>query len=501
MEDAGGGGGGSGDAYDDLPRLVDEVVREAIYSELKVYGWYPDGSGNVTYISGGLGSTSTTAPGPGRGHPDDLVSPNGQYIDQTESGAEAGVTLGQLYSHWESVIPPVFEPFKAFPEPAEFQALADEVRMALKQLSTEGNTGSGTSSSGSDSANIDYEGNTTLGLANQVAQTLNTWQGAAATSFATYLNLFQQVVGNQALACEVLRMTLLMEKEMWTRLRSDVVEFARNSANAYRDAQGITAGDVKAVLSVAGSVNTILGWFPAFKPATEVAGKALTVSGLFVDTFGGKEPPPNELGARHFADVLPKMETHAEDLKKKSKTVEGDIQKSLQNLEKHVEESPAARANGTQDQESFRLSRPDGTYEADETSDFIYPGVVVNSANVRDAASMLDQDIAPEMMTAATSLNEGDSAHQWIRDDASIGLGTFGCYSDYSAASYALEREIEETAKEMEWAAEMLRAVAADLDNTDDDVSDDFGGVRRKIDEYDNPTYSVPDYGNKPLPE
>ena len=67
-------------------------------------------------------------------------------------------------------------------------------------------------------------GNATLGLANQVAQTLNTWQGAAATSFATYLNLFQQVVGNQALAAEVLRMTLLMEKEMWIRLRSDVVD-------------------------------------------------------------------------------------------------------------------------------------------------------------------------------------------------------------------------------------------------------------------------------------
>ena len=476
-----------GDEYDNLSSLVDTVVEEAIYSELDVHGWYPDGSGNVVYHAVGLGGSSTTAAGPGRGYPGDLVNPNGGYIDQTDSGLEAGATLGQLYQHWESVIPPVFEPFTGFPEPGEFQELADHVRGALKQLSTEGNTGSGTSSSGADSANIDYEGNTTLGLANQVAQTLNTWQGAAATSFATYLNLFQQVVGNQALACEVLRMTLLMEKEMWTRMRGDVVEFARNSANAYREASGFTAGDLQAVLSVAGSVNTILGWFPAFKPATEAADKALTVTGLIVDTFGGNEPEPNELGARHFADILPKMQSHASELKQTSKTVEGDIKKSLENLEKLLEEAPPARSNGTQDQESFRLSRPQRTYDADALDDFVTPGVVVNSENVRNAASMLDQDIAPEMMSAATSLNEGDSAYQWIRDDASIGVGTFGCYSEYSAASYTLEKEIEETAKEMEWAAEMLRAVAADLDGTDDDVSDDFGGVRRKIDTYDNP--------------
>ena len=47
----------------------------------------------------------------------------------------------------------------------------------------------------------------------------------------------------------------------------------------------------------------------------------------------------------------------------------------------------------------------------------------------------------------------------------------------------------------------MLRAVAADLDNTDNDVSDDFGGVRKKIDDHDHPTYPVPDYSNKPLPQ
>ena len=490
------------DEYDDLSTLVDKVVEEAIYSELKVYGWYPDGSGNVWYANVGLGGGGeTTAAGPGGGYPDDLVSPNGGYIDQTDNGLGAPATLGQVYQHWESVIPPVFKPFENFPKPEEFQALADQVRETLKQLSTEGNAGSGTSSSGTDSANIDYPGNTTLGLADQAAQTLNTWQGAAATSFATYLNLFQEVVGNQALACEVLRMTLLMEKEMWTRMRGDVVEFAKNSASAYREAQGFTSGDLKAALKVAGSINTIMGWFPAFKPATEVAGKGLTVTGLLVDTFGGKEPPPNDLGARHFADILPKMKTHAGKLKETSQTVEGDIKKSLENLEKHVEESPPARSNGTPDQESFRLDRPSGTYSADETSDFIYPGVVVNSKNVRDAASILDKDIAPEMNAAAKALDDGDSAWQWIRDDASIGVGTFGCYSEYSAASYSLQKEIEDTAKEMEWAAEMLRAVAADLDNTDNDVSDDFGGVRKKIDNYDHPIYPAPGYSNKPLPQ
>jgi len=484
-----------GDEYDGLDGLVDKIVEEACYAELRLYGWYPDGSGNVTYSAVGLGGgTTMTAAGPGKGHPSDLVAPNGNYIDQTDNGLDAPATLGQIYSFWEAQIPPVFEPFKNFPKPEEFQDLANQVREALKQLSTRGNKGAGTSSSGAGSAQVDYDGNSTIGLANQVAQTLNTWQGAAATSFATYMNLFQQVVGNQALACEVLRMTLLMEKEMWTQMRADVVDFAKKSASAYHDAQGFTSGDLKAFLKVAGSVNTILGWFPAFKPATEVAGKGLTVTGLIVDSFGGKEPPPNDLGARHYKDILPKMKTHAGKLKETSQKVEGDIKKSLENLEKHVEESPPARSNGTQDQESFRLDRPNDTYSADETSDFIFPGVVVNSKNVRDAARMLEKDLASEMSTAAKALDEGDSAWQWIRDDASIGVGTFGCYSEYSAASYSLQKEIEDTAKEMEWAAEMLRAVAADLDNTDNNVGDDFGGVRKKIDGYDHPTYPVPSY-------
>ncbi len=491
------------DDYGSLQTLVDQVVKEAIYAELDVFGWYPDGSGNVTYISGGLGGGSTTAAGPGNGYPDDPVSPNGGYIDQVDNGLDASARLGDVYRFWESEIPPVFEPFFGLPDPEKFQALATNVREALKQLSTEGKTGSSTSSSGDDDpAQINYDGNSTIALANQVAQTLNTWQGSAATSFATYLNLFQEVVGNQALACEVLRMTLLMEKEMWTRMRADVVQFAQDSARAYREAEGFSSGDLKALLSVAGSVNTILGWFPAFKPASEAAGKALTVTGLIVDTFGGKEPEPNELGDSHYKNILGKMKSHATELKETSKTVEGDIQKSLQNLEKHVEESPPARSNGSRDQESFRLDRPNGTYSADSTDDFIYPGVVVNPQNVRNAASMLDRDLAPEMSTAGTQLDEGDSAYQWWRDGDGIGVGSWGCYSDYSAASYSLQKEIQETAKEMEWAATMLRAVAADLDNTDNNVGDDFGGVRNKIHEYDHPTDPVPSYpSNKPMPE
>jgi uncharacterized protein YukE len=490
-----------GDEYDGLDGLIQKVVEEACYAELRLYGWYPDGSGGVSYTAVGLGGGSTMkAAGPGHGHPSDLVSPNGGYIDQTDNGLDAPATLGQIYSYWETHIPPVFEPFKGLPKPDAFQELADHVRKTLMQLSTEGHKGSGTSSSGAASAQVDYDGNTTLALANQVAQTLNTWQGAAATSFATYMNLFQEVVGNQALACEVLRMTLLMEKEMWTRMRGDVVDFAKKSASAYSEAHGFTGGDLKAVLKVAGSVNTILGWFPAFKPATEVAGKGLTVAGLLVDTFGGKEPPPNDLGARHFKDILPKMQTHADKLEKTSQTVEGDIKKSLENLEKHVEESPPARSDGSQDQESFRLDRPNGTYSADSTSDFIYPGVVVNSKNVTDAAHILDGDIGPEMTTAAANLDDADSAYQWWRDSSSIGTGSWGCYSEYSAASYSLQKEIEETAKEMGWAAEMLRAVAADLDNTDNDVHDDFGGVRKKIDTYDHPTYPAPAYPGRNRP-
>ena len=75
------------DDYDGLSTLVARVVEEACYAELELYGWYPDGSGNVTFASVGLGGgSSVTAAGPGSGYPDDLVAPNGGYIDQTDKG-------------------------------------------------------------------------------------------------------------------------------------------------------------------------------------------------------------------------------------------------------------------------------------------------------------------------------------------------------------------------------------------------------------------------------
>jgi hypothetical protein len=488
-----------GDDYANLQSLVDDVVKEAIFAELRVYGWYPTADGGVQYSVASLGPAPAPVAGPGQGYPQNAVSPNGGYYEPGYDGGPMP-SLGDVYRQWEGDIHTVFQPFFGFPEPANFQTLADDVRQALKQLSSQGHTGSGTSSTGSaDSANVDYEGNSTLGLANQVAQQLNTWQGAAATSFATYLNLFQVVVGNQALAAEVLRMTLFMEKEMWTRLRSDVATFAHDAASAFRATGGFTADDVKALLSVAGSVSTVLGWFPAFAPVTAVADKAMTVTGLVVDTFGGHEPPPDNLGSHSFRDVFSKVKSHASDLKKTSHTVESDIQKTLRNLKSHVAAAPPARSNGTRDQESFRLDRPDGTYDAKTTSDFIFPRVTVNPKNVKSAADTLEQDLAPEMASAGTALGDGDSAWQWWRDDGSIGVGNWGAYDDYSAASYLLQREITDTSKEMTWAGEMLRAVLEEITGVDHNIGTDFGHVRKEIDTYDHPPPVEASYGGKPM--
>ena len=490
------------DDYWRLSALVDEVVEQAIYAELRVYGWYPDDQGGVSYFAGGLGGGySPSVARPGNGYPADPVSPNAGYVDPEGGYTDGTPSLGDIYRSWESKIPPIFEAFHDLPHPGLFQDLADDVRLALMQLSTEGHTGSG--SGEEDAANVDYPGNTTLGLAHQVAQTLNTWQGGAATSFATYLNVFREVVGNQALACEVLRATLFMEMEMFARLRNDVVNLAHDAAEAFRGCGGFGGGDIKAILSVAGTVNSILGWFPALAPATGAAGKALTVGNVLVDTLGGGDPPENELSDFHFNDVLSKLQNAAEDLKGTTKTVEGDIEQSLRNLETLITTAPPARSDGTQDQDSFRLARPSETYGATSTTDFVYPDVVVNPDNVYDAASLLEDDLAAEMMTAATSLDSANSSGPWHRN-GEIGTSPLGAWNEYFSASFVLEREIEETAKEMKWAAQMLRAVADDLANTDNDVRDDFAGVRGRIDRHDNPVYTGPTYDyppSKPLPE
>lgn len=477
-----------------LSGLVDEVVEAACYAVLRVAGYYQDDQGGMTTT--GAGDYSIPRPGSGQ-YPDDPL-PNFAGPD----GFPAEVpSVGDIYRMLENDIPPIFAPFHDLPSPGLFESLADDVRVALKMLSSSGNLGSGDDSGSGDSApgNIDYEGNSTLALADQVAQTLNGWEGGAATSFATYLNLFEGVVGNQALAAEVLRITLYMESEMMRRLQSDVVDLAHKAINAFEGCGGITVGDVKAAMSVVGTVNTVLGWFPAFKPVTGPVGTALSVTGVVVNSLGGGDATPNPLGARAYYDVISKMQDAADQLCINSAKVEQDISDTLSNLHDHISAAPAARSGGGTDQESFKLDRPSGTYDAVGTADFIYPGVVINPDNISTAADTLEQDLAAEMTQAANGLGDADSSNAWRRDSR-IGIGPFGAWSQYTAASQLLENEVRETANEMGWAASMLRAVWEDVSGTDDNIAQDFDGVRGKIHTYDHPAPTPVPPGHQQVP-
>ncbi len=471
------------DDYGNLVGLEKKVTEAAIYAELRTWGFYPDGSGGLYQATGGLGGDSGyRVPGPGQGaYPDDPVPNWIPGADDGYDGPASGVpSIGAIYAKWEARISEVFAKFYGFADPADFDGLVNDVTKALSQLSS----GGATTTDDAPPA-IDYDGNSTLGLAADVAQKLNDWQGGAATAFATYLNLFTEVVANQATAAELLRICLLMEKEFWVRMRQDVVSLANDAIVAFDGTGGFSGEDLKSVLSVVETVSSIAGWFPLFKPATEVIDKATTVTGLLVDTFAGEPAPTNNLSDAQWSDVYPKLKQASADLISKSGTVEGDIRTALRNLERHISQAPPARTNGTADQENFRLARPSGTFSATQTSDFVFPGVVVNPDNVRSAASQLDLELAPEMKDAGTQLVKSDASSYWFRTHPEIGVGSMGAADDYSAAASLLYTEILETAQEMTWAAEMLRAVAADLEGTDDEVGDDFSGVRGKVGQYD----------------
>lgn len=478
----------SGD-YWRMSALIDDVVESACLAVLRINGYYVGADG--TFRSQGMPDDYPGVSAPGSGQYPDEPLPH--YVGP-EGFPQEMPSIGDIYRMMEEQIPPLFEPLLGLPHPGIFEAKADEVKFALTKLASDGNRGSGDESSGGTQApsSIDYEGNSTLALAADIAQTLKTWQGGAAQAFSTYLNLFTVVVANQALAAEVLRITLYEEAEMFRRLRSDAVELADKAADAFGGCGGITVGDVKAAMSVVGTVNTVLGWFPAFAPVTGATGTALSVTGLLVDTFGGQAAEPNDLGARAPYDVIANIRGAVTKLQERSRTVEGDVEQTLTNLRGHLATAAPARTDGSADQESFRLARPSETYAAQGTADFITPGVVVNKDNIWDAADYLEKDIGYEMQEAWTALDEASGYQGWGRDP-SIGIGTYGASSDYYLASVRLEGEIRETAKEMAWAAEMLRAVWEDVNGTDYDIGADFGRVRGKVERFDAPP-ALPSY-------
>jgi hypothetical protein len=446
-----------------------------------------------------LGADDTPQAGPGQGYPDYPLAPtNGNISGPGPDGQlrDPSTTLGQVYKVWETEIPPLFEPLRDLPDPAGFQGLADAVRSALSQISTSGNAGS-SNSTGSDPSNIAYDGNTTLGLIEDTAQKLNGWHGQSASAFAAYLNTFNRVVGNQALAGEVLRVTLLEEKELWTRMRHDSMLFITNAHNAFADAGDISLKDA---LSAFETISQVLGYFPVFSPITGAIDKATSVTNLLVDTFGGSKPPePNPLSGGLF-EVLANCREHRDKMLEISRTVEGDIKQSLLNLKSHIDAAPKARPSGGTDEESYTVDRPAGVYDADSVDDFVggydkgEGEIAIEPWEVREAASNLVDKVGPELAAAGDSFDDGDSAAPWSRGSSEVGVGFFGCYSQYSAASYALQKEIDETALEFQWAGEMLRVVADEMEKHDDNVGAGFGEVRKKIDEHDNPAPVVPNY-------
>ena len=140
---------------------------------------------------------------------------------------------------------------------------------------------------------------------------------------------------------------------------------------------------------------------------------------------------------------------------------------------------------------------PDAVFEAWTRPEYL--DWFFNPDNITDAADILETDLAAEMKQAASGLEDADSSNAWLRDSR-IGTGTFGAWGEYTAASQKLQTEIRETANEMEWAASMLRAVREDLVGTDQNIGDDFNGVRGKIDTFDNPPPTPVPPGHQQVP-
>ena len=457
--------------YDDLIGTIPEIVNEAIMAEMRFYGYYPDGHGGYQGM-GGLGGAPPPIAGPNM--PDD-----GMVIPDMLNGGS--ISVRGIYHKWAERIPTMFNLYLGMPDPADFQAEADQIRIALEQLSSQGKT------SEDNHDDIDFEGNSTLALAKTVSERLAGWQGAASASFQEYLNLFTAVVGNQALAAEAIRACMYMERELWNNSRNDVAGFAANARAAFSHCGDISVDDIKQVISVVSTVNTVLGWFPAFKTVTAPVGKGLSVANVFVNTFGGQKEATNPLASRGVEDTWNNIVKADKDLRDKIRTTERDIDTSLSNIYDRVSAAPGIRSDGSTDQALYHLPRPTGILNADEKGDVVQ--VTVDPALITDTADKLRSDLAPEMRTAAKALNAGDTSGIWNRR-AEIGIGATGAYLSYLNVTDELHQEIKQTADELDWAADVLDAVADNYVKGDQAVAAALAEVHQKIVESAAPTGS-----------
>jgi hypothetical protein len=221
-------------------------------------------------------------------------------------------------------IPELFKPFSQMPDPVAYQPIIEDLRSAMRRLS------SGGQNQDPINARENYYANPNLARITTASSYLTEWDGPAAAAFKRYfLDPSPQVSRNQFILTAVCKGAMEAHQAMWHNARNDIDSVVHNALDALEKRECCDKNEWTITFTVIAAVAMVAS--VPLAPVTVLG--ATTVAGVgAAATVAAVLPPPEEKVTFHgetVHQVIGEMRRAVDKVAGDVARVEADIVKQL----------------------------------------------------------------------------------------------------------------------------------------------------------------------------
>jgi hypothetical protein len=398
-----------------------------------------------------------------------VTDPTGQYEAAFYVGPEWPFhDLPSMVAYYDKRIDELFQDWWQIPQDRGFEGLVQQCGVGAQLLASDAQLDPGKGTANPFGANIN------LAQIATIQQQIGRFDGAAMQAFAAnYANRLPIVVdGQDAVAC-FLWLGVAGEQEIWKRAMQGIADIAAQGKVAMEQCDD-GGGDASAVLYVASALASVIGVVPGLGTGVSIGVKLAGTALGAASKFAPKPPATVPLGAGNPITVLDNMQGAIDKLKQQISDEEGELARSMTTVE-HLVHSQLA---------SFDIAEP-AIYHDTNAGDFrTADDTRVHFGTLHDIAGNTMPLVAGEIRKAADEFEGAASMEPWSRP-AGIGKGSYGAYFEWSSLKNTLTGILNNTAQELDRAADHLEIVANDFEKTDAQIHADLEAHAEKVDKED----------------
>jgi hypothetical protein len=398
-----------------------------------------------------------------------VTDPTGQYEAAFYVGPEWPFhDLPSMVDYYDRRIDELFQDWWRIPQDRDFEGLVDQCGVGAQLLASDAQLEPGTGTANPFGANIN------LSQIATIQQQISRFDGAAMQTFAAnYANRLPIVVdGQDAVAC-FLWLGVAGEQEIWKRAMQGIADIAAQGKVAMETCDD-GGGDASAVLYVASALASVIGVVPGLGTGVSIGVKLAGTALGAASKFAPKPPETVPLGADNPIAVLDNIQGAIDKLKQQIADEEGELARRMTTVENLVHTQL----------HSFDIAEP-GIYHDTHAGDFrTADDTRVHFGTLHDIATSTMPLVAGEIRKAADQFEGAASMEPWSRP-AGIGRGGYGAYFAWSSLKNTLTGILDNTAEELDRAADHLEIVANDFEKTDAQIHADLEAHAEQVDKED----------------